>query len=117
MHQQINEFAATPGLRIARGAVVAAAAGQVVLIVAMYVLMNVGVLEHDEFGFPGGIPSLMIHVIAWAWGAACLSWFPGRAAEHVVRWLGVRHVVAIVASLVMLALIEGVCWCASLALR
>lgn len=115
IRSRLNNLARMPSLAIDPRATFAAAASQIALIALMYVLANRGVLTHDEFGFPIGAGSIAMRVIAIAWGAACLSWFPNRAAQSMVPWLGLRHVIAAGTSLVMYVIVEALCWFGQLA--
>ena len=112
---RLNTLARLPNLVIDRRATLAAAASQIALIALMYVLANRGVLTQDEFGFPVDAGSVVMRVLAIAWGAACLSWFPSRAATSMVPWLGLRHVIAAGTSLVMYIVLETLCWFGQLA--
>lgn len=116
MRHLLNALAGKPNMVIDRRAILAAIAGQFVLIASMYALRDLGVLTHDEFGFPIGVWSLLIRVMAIAWGVACLSWFPSRAAARMVPGLGLRHVVAAIESLAMVIPLEGLCWIGQMAL-
>ncbi len=110
MRRRLNAIASRPNLAIEPRAMLAAAVGQIALTASMYVLANLGVLTHDEFGFPVDAGSVVLRVLALAWGAACLSWFPSRAATRMVPWLGLRHVIAVGTSLVMCMIVEMLCW-------
>lgn len=110
IRSRLNTLARMPSLAIDRRTTLAAAAGQIVLIATMYALSVHGVLTHDEFGFPVDAGSVAMRVLAIAWGAACLSWFPSRAAQSMVPWLGLRHVIAAGTSLVMYMPVEALCW-------
>jgi len=117
MRHLLNALAGKPNMVIDRRAILAAIAGQFVLIASMYALRDLGVLTHDEFGFPIGVWSLSIRVTAIAWGAACLSWFPSRAAVRMVPGLGLRHFLAAAVSLVMAVFVEALCWVGTMAIR
>lgn len=110
IRSRLNTLARMPNLAISVPATVAAAAGQIVLIATIYALSVHGVLTHDEFGFPVDPGSVVLRVLAIAGGAACLSWFPSRAAQSTVPWLGLRHAIAAGTSLVMYMAVEALCW-------